>query len=184
MSSAQFCFFIFLTQSPKAISATFCFTKSFTWYAICHAIVTIVLAFIFFLQYLCLCLCVPLLYRKKFICVCALRWETKRSEEESIEWCYKASQVKWNKETQTWVMMGLKWFGRSFFAIFCWFYPSTSLFFFFLLLVLLLCTFSFRDKLALHLVWEKNVNFTVCYIIKFTLWTSLSSSSFNFIFHH
>lgn len=116
MSSAQFCFFIFLTQSPKAISATFCFTKSFTWYAICHAIVTIVLAFIFFLQYLCLCLCVPLLYRKKFICVCALRWEAKRSEEESIEWCYKASQVKWNKETQTWVMMGLRMVWEEFFC--------------------------------------------------------------------
>lgn len=56
--------------------------------------------------------CVCLLYRKEIY----LRLCFKRSE--SIEWCYKASQVKWNKETQTWVMMGWEWLGRSFLQYF------------------------------------------------------------------
>lgn len=60
--------------------------------------------------FLCLCLCVPLLYRTEIY----LRLCFKKVREKSIEWCYKASRVKWNKETQTWVMMGWEWVGRSF----------------------------------------------------------------------
>ena len=148
MSSAQFCFFIFRTQSPKAISATFCFAKSFTWYAICHAIVTIFLAFFFFWQYLCLCLCVPFVSKEIYLRLC---FKKRRRAMNDVIKHLKLNEIKKHRHEWWW---GWKWLGRSFFAIFCWFYPSTSLFF---VVVLLHVYISFRDKLALHLVWEKMV---------------------------